>query len=78
MVHTVFYKGVALPFVVDTLGTPVDPEWANLIKQRWDRKYIYTQMKPIWKKYPIPEDLADSDSVLAPEMNSEILGLMEK
>ena len=52
--------GVTLPFHIQNPGSPLEEEWAKLITQTRDRKYVYQQMKPIWDKYPTPENLFDS------------------
>ena len=70
------YGGLTLPFHIQTPGSPLEEEWAKLITQTWDRKYVYQQMKPIWDKYPTPENLLDS--VYTPTMNEEIQKLFEK
>lgn len=52
----------------------VIPALATIVNNVWDRKYHYSQMKPVWDKYPTPT--ASLDKVLAPEMNEEIVGLL--
>ena len=46
------FAGLTLPFHIQTPGSPLEEEWAKLITQTWDRKYVYQQMKPIWDNTP--------------------------
>ena len=74
--NVILTEGVELPYVKDDFGPPIDPKLCGIVKNTWEKKYIYHEMKPIWDKYLIPSNL--KDSLVAPEMNDEVKKLLLK
>ena len=70
------YNNLDLPYNAGAQGEQLDPRFADILTNVWKRKYTYNQMKPIWEKYPPPENL--SSTVLAPELDIEVQNLMRK